>query len=87
MSLPAPPAPDPALLAGPLPVVHLTGDRVAVAAADRLGLLATVAGCLALHRLEVLSADASTVDGRALVDCRVQPRDCLPAHPAALRAT
>jgi [protein-PII] uridylyltransferase len=84
--LPAPPAPDPALLAGPLPVVQLTGDRVAVAAADRRGLLATVAGCLALHRLEVLSADASTVDGRALVECRVQPRYGLAPDPIALGA-
>ncbi|WP_372433281.1 [protein-PII] uridylyltransferase [Micromonospora phaseoli] len=84
--VPAPPAPDPALVAGPLPVVHLTGDRVAVAAADRRGLLATVAGCLALHRLEVLAADASTVDGRALVECRVQPRYGLPPDPVALSA-
>ncbi|NBE81885.1 [protein-PII] uridylyltransferase [Micromonospora rubida] len=82
--LPAPPAPDPALVAGPLPVVHLTGDRVAVAAADRRGLLATVAGCLALHRLEVLAADAATVDGRALVEFRVQPRYGLPPDPIAL---
>ncbi|SCL51752.1 [protein-PII] uridylyltransferase [Micromonospora citrea] len=85
-SPPAPPAPDPALLAGPLPVVHLTGDRVAVAAADRRGLLATVAGCLALHRLEVISADAATVDGRALVECRVQPRHGLAPDPVALGA-
>ncbi|MET8353302.1 [protein-PII] uridylyltransferase [Micromonospora sp. NPDC005206] len=84
--LPEPPTPDPALLAGPLPVVHLTGDRVAVAAADRRGLLATVAGCLALHRLEVISADASVVDGRALVECRVQPRYGLPPDPVPLRA-
>ncbi|MCM0675058.1 HD domain-containing protein, partial [Micromonospora phytophila] len=83
-ALPAPPAPDPALVAGPLPVVHLTPDRVAVAAADRRGLLATVAGCLALHRLEVLSADATTVDGRALVQFRVQPRYGLPPEPIAL---
>ncbi|RIV40708.1 [protein-PII] uridylyltransferase [Micromonospora radicis] len=83
-AVPEPPAPDPALVAGPLPVVHLTGDRVAVAAADRRGLLATVAGCLALHRLEVLAADASTVDGRALVECRVQPRYGLPPDPVAL---
>ncbi|HEX2355141.1 MAG TPA: [protein-PII] uridylyltransferase [Micromonosporaceae bacterium] len=73
-AMPAPPAPDPALVAGPLPAVHLDGERVAVAAADRRGLLAAVAGCLALHRLDVLSADASTVDGRALVEFRVQPR-------------
>ncbi|NES16147.1 MULTISPECIES: [protein-PII] uridylyltransferase [Micromonospora] len=84
--LPAPPAPDPALVAGPLPVVHLREDRVSVAAADRRGLLATVAGCLALHRLEVISADASTVDGRALVECRVQPRYGLSPDPIALTA-
>ncbi|WP_342672847.1 [protein-PII] uridylyltransferase [Micromonospora pallida] len=85
-ALPAPPAPDPALLAEPLPVVQLTEDTVAVAAADRRGLLATVAGCLALHRLEVVSADAATVDGRALVTCRVQPRYGLSPDPVALTA-
>lgn len=84
-ALPAPPAPDPALVAGPLPVVHLAEDRVSVAAADRRGLLATVAGCLALHRLEVIAADATTVDGRALVECRVQPRYGLAPDPIALR--
>ncbi|MEU2611776.1 [protein-PII] uridylyltransferase [Micromonospora sp. NPDC007271] len=84
--LPAPPAPDPALVAGPLPAVHLADDRVSVAAADRRGLLATVAGCLALHRLEVISADAATVDGRALVECRVQPRYGLAPDPVALAA-
>jgi [protein-PII] uridylyltransferase len=84
--LPAPPAPDPALVAGPLPVVHVDGDRVAVAAADRRGLLATVAGCLALHRLEVVAADASTVEGRALVEFRVQPRYGTPPDPIALIA-
>ncbi|MEU0150733.1 [protein-PII] uridylyltransferase [Micromonospora fulviviridis] len=84
--VPAPPAPDPALVAGPLPVVHLGEDRVSVAAADRRRLLATVAGCLALHRLEVISADAATVDGRALVQCRVQPRYGLAPDPIALSA-
>ncbi|KAB1909640.1 [protein-PII] uridylyltransferase [Micromonospora sp. AMSO31t] len=84
--VPAPPAPDPALVTGPLPVVHLGEDRVSVAAADRRGLLATVAGCLALHRLEVISADAATVDGRALVQCRVQPRYGLAPDPIALTA-
>ncbi len=74
------------MLAEPLPVVHLTADTVAVAAADRRGLLATVAGCLALHRLEVVAADAATVDGRALVTCRVQPRYGLPPDPVALAA-
>ncbi|QSB13544.1 [protein-PII] uridylyltransferase [Natronosporangium hydrolyticum] len=72
--LPTPPEPDPALVAGPLPAVHLDGDRVAVAAADRSGLLGSVAGCLAMHRLGVLSADTATVDGRALVEFVVEPR-------------
>lgn len=83
---PDPPEPDPALVAGPLPAVHLEPDRVAVAAADRRGLLAAVAGCLALHRLEVLSADVSTVDGKALVEFRVEPRYGSPPDPVALSA-
>ncbi|GAA1890362.1 [protein-PII] uridylyltransferase [Asanoa iriomotensis] len=82
--LPALPTPDPALVAGPLPAVHLDGDRVAVAAADRRGLLAAVAGCLALHRLDVLGADVSTVEGRALVEFLVQPRFGTPPDPIAL---
>ncbi|GAB2918578.1 [protein-PII] uridylyltransferase [Micromonospora polyrhachis] len=85
-SPPAPAVPDPALVAGPLPAVHLGDGRVAVAATDRRGLLATVAGCLALHRLDVLAADAATVDGRALVECRVQPRYGSPPDPMALTA-
>lgn len=85
-AVPAPPAPDPALVEGPLPAVHLGGDRVAVAATDRRGLLAAVAGCLAMHKLDVLTADASTVDGRALVECRVQPRYGGPADTVALAA-
>ncbi|WP_353850467.1 [protein-PII] uridylyltransferase [Solwaraspora sp. WMMA2056] len=85
--LPEPPQPDPALVAGPLPAVHIDGDdRVAVAAADRHGLLAAVAGCLSLHRLDVLTADASTVDGRALVEFRVQPRYGSPPERIALAA-
>jgi [protein-PII] uridylyltransferase len=79
----APPAsPEPRmspLAAGPLPAVEITPDRVVVAAADRLGLLASVAGCLTLHRLDVVSADTATVAGDAgpvaVVACRVQPRD------------
>ena len=85
-ALPAPPAPDPELLDGDLPAVHLDGDRVAVAAADRRGLLAAVAACLAMHRLDVVAADASTVDGRAIVEFRTQPRYGSPADPVALAA-
>jgi [protein-PII] uridylyltransferase len=67
------------LLSGPLPGVEIAPDRVSVAASDRLGLLAAVAGCLTLHRLDVVSADTATatIDGNAvaMVSCRVQPRD------------
>ena len=77
-----PPAADPrnsGLTAGPLPAVEITPDRVVVAAADRLGLLASVAGCLTLHRLDVVSADTATVGAPsgsvAVVACRVQARD------------
>jgi [protein-PII] uridylyltransferase len=72
--VPPAPTPDPALVAGELPAVHVDGQRVSVAATDRHGLLAAVAGCLALHRLDVVTADVSTVDGRALVECAVQTR-------------
>ncbi|MEV6491684.1 [protein-PII] uridylyltransferase, partial [Actinoplanes sp. NPDC051633] len=85
-ALPAPPQPDPELLAGELPAVHLDGDRVAVAAADRRGLLSAVAACLAMHRLDVSSADASTVDGRAIVEFQTQPRFGSPYDPVALAA-
>jgi [protein-PII] uridylyltransferase len=72
------------LVGGPLPAIDISPDRVVVAAADRLGLLASVAGCLTLHRLDVVSADTATVAGDsgsgaagpiAIVACRVQPRD------------
>jgi [protein-PII] uridylyltransferase len=84
--VPAAPTPDPALVAGPLPAVHVDGERVAVAANDRRGLLAAVAGCLALHRLDVVTADVSTVDSRALVQCAVQSRYGAPPDAEALRA-
>ncbi|GAA2544863.1 hypothetical protein GCM10010435_12010 [Winogradskya consettensis] len=85
-ALPAAPEPDPLLLDGDLPAVHLDGDRVSVAAADRRGLLGSVAAVLALHRLDVLAADASTVDGRAIVEFLTQPRYGSPAEPVALTA-
>jgi [protein-PII] uridylyltransferase len=65
----APPRPD-----GPLPAVRVTEERVTVTAQDRRGLLAAVAGTLALHRLDVMTADTSTVDRLAYVSCAVQPR-------------
>jgi [protein-PII] uridylyltransferase len=85
-ALPEPPKPDQELLEGDLPAVHLRGDRVAVAAADRRGLLASVAACLAMHRLDVIAADSSTVDGRAIVEFLTQPRYGSPADPVALAA-
>src|SRR4051794_17595187 len=85
-ALPEPPVPDPELLSGDLPAVHLDGDRIAVAAADRRGLLASVAACLAMHRLDVVAADASSIDGRAIVEFATQPRYGSPYDPVALAA-
>ena len=51
--------------AGGRPVVLLDPPRVVVAAPDRRGLLASVAGTLALHGLDVRSADATSEDGVA----------------------
>ncbi|GAA4947805.1 [protein-PII] uridylyltransferase [Actinoplanes utahensis] len=85
-ALPQPPEPDPELLDGDLPVVHLDGDRVAVAAADRRGLLAGVAACLAMHRLDVVAANTITVDGRAIVEFYTSPRYGSPYDPVALTA-
>jgi [protein-PII] uridylyltransferase len=77
----APPRPD-----GPLPAVRVTEERVTVTATDRTGLLAAVAGCLALHKLEVVTADASTVDNLAYMSCAVQPRFGGDVDPEALAA-
>ncbi|BCJ42484.1 bifunctional uridylyltransferase/uridylyl-removing enzyme [Actinoplanes ianthinogenes] len=85
-ALPEPPEPDAELLSGTLPVVHLDGDQVSVAAADRRGLLAGVAACLAMHRLDVVAANTSTVDGRAIVEFFTQPRYGTPYDPVALAA-
>ena len=48
------------------PAVVLDPPRVVVAAPDRRGLLAAVAGILALHGLDVRSADVSSEDGVAV---------------------
>ncbi|HEY0530639.1 MAG TPA: [protein-PII] uridylyltransferase [Actinoplanes sp.] len=83
---PSPPDPDPELLTGDLPAVHLDGDRIAVAAADRRGLLGAIAACLAMHRLDVVGANTSTVDGRAIVEFYTQPRYGSAYEPVALAA-
>ncbi len=56
-----------ALLTASLPAVLVDDERVTVVAADRTGLLASVAGVLALHRLEVIGADTLTIGVRAIV--------------------
>ncbi len=87
---------------GELPLVEIAPDRVIVTATDRVGLLATIAGCLTLHRLDVVSADtltggsrsadpptvASTSDSDsvAVIECRVQPRDSAGPDRARLAA-
>ncbi len=48
-------------------------SRVIVAAPDRPGLLGAIAGTLALHRLEVRSADTETVGERAITAWTVTP--------------
>jgi [protein-PII] uridylyltransferase len=77
------------LVTGTLPAIEIAPDRVTVAATDRLGLLAAVAGCLTLHRLDVVSADTATVSVNghpvAVVACRVQARDA--AGPDRVRLT
>ncbi len=51
---------------GGQPVVQVDPPRLVVAAHDRRGLLASVAGTLALHGLDVRSADVSTDDDVAV---------------------
>jgi [protein-PII] uridylyltransferase len=84
--LPQPMPPDPALLAGPLPVVQVADDWVALAAHDRVGLLAAVAGCLATHKLEIVAAGSSTIGGRAIIECAVNNRYGTPPDRELLAA-
>jgi [protein-PII] uridylyltransferase len=72
--IPRLPTVTPPLPVGQLPSVRVSKDRVSVTATDRPGLLAAVAGCLSLHRLDVVAADASTHEGVARVTCGVQAR-------------
>ena len=57
-----------------LPMIRVEADRVEVIAADRRGLLAAVSGCVALHRLDVVTADTSVDDGIVRLACAVQPK-------------
>jgi [protein-PII] uridylyltransferase len=66
--------PSPALVSGPLPVIQVADDWVALAAPDRTGLLAAVAGCLAAHRLEIVAVNSVTLADRAVIECAVTSR-------------
>jgi len=66
--------PSPALAAGAMPVIQVADDWVALAAPDRVGLLAAVAGCLASHKLEIAAVDSVTIGERAIIECAVSPR-------------
>lgn len=90
------PAPAPSLASvtavlpsSELPVVSVAVERervvVRLQAEDRIGLLAAVAGGLALQRLEVESAVVDTVAGVALQEWSVQPIFGTPPDAVAIR--
>ena len=56
------------------PAVHLDPPQVIVVAPDRPGILSSVAGTLALHGLDVRSADATSGEGVALEVFTVEVR-------------
>ncbi|HLZ38860.1 MAG TPA: [protein-PII] uridylyltransferase [Mycobacteriales bacterium] len=89
----APPPPRPALDAEQQALVArgvadalVDPHRVTVVAPDRRGLLAASAGVLALHRLEVRSADAFPLAGQAVAVFRVAARFGGPPDPTLLAA-
>ncbi|HEX7355939.1 MAG TPA: [protein-PII] uridylyltransferase [Mycobacteriales bacterium] len=63
-----------ALLAAREVALVATGEQIDVACPDRPGLIATVAGILALHRLEIRTLTSWTVDGFALLRVAAHPR-------------
>jgi len=63
-----------ALMAAGAVVVRGEGDTITVVAPDQRGLFSRVAGALALHGLEVRSADAAAEDGMAVEQFRVTSR-------------
>ena len=83
----APPSPELAALVGVGEVaVRITPDQVAVVAPVADGLLSSAAGVLSLHRLDVLSADASTTDGMTVVVLSAKPRFGTPPDAVLLAA-
>jgi [protein-PII] uridylyltransferase len=83
----SPPSPELAALVGVGEVaVRITPDQVAVVAPVADGLLSSAAGVLSLHRLDVLSADASTTDGMTVVVLSAKPRFGTPPDAVLLAA-
>lgn len=66
--------------------VHVDGDRVTVVAPDRPGLLWRWAGVLALHRLTIRAASATSVGPTAVTVFNVSPRFGSPPDWDRLRA-
>ncbi len=66
--------PSPALAGGAMPVIQVADDWVALAAPDRVGLLAAVAGCLGTHKLEIAAVNSVTLGERAIIECAVSSR-------------
>jgi len=84
---PVPPGPDLMELAGRGTLAVRVGDgEVVVVAPDARGLLSRAAGVLSLHRLDVLSADAATVSGSAVLVFGARPRFGTPPEPELLSA-
>jgi len=67
-------------------VVEVSATTVVVAATDATGLLSRAAGALSLHRLDVLAAAASSVDGVAYVRFDVRARFGAQPDPVRVRA-
>ncbi|HKH88424.1 MAG TPA: ACT domain-containing protein, partial [Acidimicrobiales bacterium] len=75
-----------ALAAGGRLAVAIEGDTITVVAPDRPGLLSLVAGTLALHRLDILSAAALADDRMAVEVFEVASRRSDPLDGARLQA-
>jgi len=87
--LPEPTPVDPDLFArarGGETVVEVGPATVVVSAAGVPGLLSRAAGVLTLHRLDVLAASATTVEGTTYIRFDVHPRFGSAADPLRVRA-
>ncbi|MBT8225232.1 MAG: [protein-PII] uridylyltransferase [Dactylosporangium sp.] len=73
--VPRPKPPDlRAIARDELPVIKVETDLVEVIAAHSRMLLPSVAGCLSLHRLDVVAADTFVADGIVRLAFAIQPR-------------